>query len=325
MKLETLGHCPLCAGARRTLLHDDLEDFVHHAVPGRFTMWSCTACGCGYLDPRPTRETIGEAYANYQTHVAPEDQFARPASLFGRWRRAARNGYVNARYGYRAQPASRLGAAALALAPKQRLAIDRWLMRFARVENGRLLDVGCGGGGFLKQMQQLGWSVQGVDFDEQAVATARSLGLDVRLGGIEAAEGAFDAIALNHVIEHVHDPLALLRDCARSLKTNGRLWVATPNLRSFGHARYGRFWRGLEAPRHLQLFTAASLRALIARAGLRAVGPLRTRAWGAEHFAASVMLRGSPDRTRALAALVADTIALAAPARGEELIFVCTH
>jgi 2-polyprenyl-3-methyl-5-hydroxy-6-metoxy-1,4-benzoquinol methylase len=268
---------------------------------------------------------VGEAYATYQTHAAPEDQFARHGTWLGRLRRAARNGYANARYGYHAQPASYVGAAAIALVPKQRLAVDRWLMRFPRKAGGRLLDVGCGAGGFLKQMQQLGWTVQGVDFDAQAVATARALGLDVRLGGIEAAEGSFDAIALNHVIEHVHDPLALLQACAQALNTTGALWVATPNLQSFGHSRYGRFWRGLEAPRHLQLFTAASLGSLLLRAGLMARGPLRTRAWASEHFAASEALQGSRHALTALAAIAADTTALVAPALGEELVFVCTR
>ena len=60
----------------------------------------------------------------------------------------------------------------------------------------------------------------------------------------------------------------------------------TPNVRSWGHARFGEDWRGLEAPRHLNLFTVAALRNLVARAGLRVVAA-RTVAKGAPYISAA--------------------------------------
>jgi len=76
-------------------------------------------------------------------------------------------------------------------------------------------------------------------------------------------------ITLSHVIEHVHDPLKLLRQCFELLAPGGRLWLQTPNLRSLGHAVFGPAWRGLEPPRHLVLFDRATLMAALAGAGFR--------------------------------------------------------
>lgn len=75
---------------------------------------------------------------------------------------------------------------------------------------GRLLDVGCGSGEFLAQMRELGWDVFGVEPDPQAARVAREqFGLTVWPGALAEAsfpDGFFDAVTLNHVIEHVADP-----------------------------------------------------------------------------------------------------------------------
>ena len=139
---------------------------------------------------------------------------------------------------------------------------------------GRLLDVGCGGGAMLRRMQGLGWNVEGVDFDGQAVRTARAKGLKVHLGTIEEQtfpQESFDALTMSHVIEHVPDPRALLRECYRILKPSGRAVVVTPNARSWGHRLYAANWRGLEPPRHLHIFAVGSLKAAIRAAGFQKV------------------------------------------------------
>jgi SAM-dependent methyltransferase len=74
-------------------------------------------------------------------------------------------------------------------------------------------------------------------------------------------------VTLSHVIEHVHDPLAALREAFRVLKPGGHIWLATPNIGSLGHARFGADWRGLEPPRHLVLFNNNSLQKALDDAG----------------------------------------------------------
>jgi len=137
---------------------------------------------------------------------------------------------------------------------------------------GKLLDVGCGGGIRLSRFRALGWDVCGQDVDPEAIAQAQqSLGLEAHLGPLEDIrfpEMSFDCITLNHVIEHVHDPTSLLTECRRILKKEGHLVVVTPNVRSFAHKHFGPFWRGLEPPRHIHLFSPKTLAAVAGKAGL---------------------------------------------------------
>ena len=66
--LEDLGLCPVCGESERSLLYDNLRDKIFFSSPGVWKMWRCRGCGFGYLDPRPSVESIGRAYAHYYTH-----------------------------------------------------------------------------------------------------------------------------------------------------------------------------------------------------------------------------------------------------------------
>jgi SAM-dependent methyltransferase len=126
----------------------------------------------------------------------------------------------------------------------------------------------------LESMQGLGWRVDGVDFDSVAVTQARDKGLTVHLGSLAEQlfpNETFDAITASHAIEHVGDPLGVLRECRRMLKPGGLLVLITPNAASWGHRIYKADWRGLEPPRHIRIFTPSSLATLCRRAGFNLV------------------------------------------------------
>ena len=154
---------------------------------------------------------------------------------------------------------------------------------------GRLLDVGCGNGRFLAKMRAAGWQVEGTDFDPAAVKHVREqLGVPAHCGDLESAgfpAGSFDVVVLQHVIEHVETPVDLLRECLRILKPGGQLLLITPNVESWGHRRFGPFWRGLEPPRHLCLYSKQTLAELARRAGFQ-VRRAFTSAAGAEFILA---------------------------------------
>jgi 2-polyprenyl-3-methyl-5-hydroxy-6-metoxy-1,4-benzoquinol methylase len=269
--LEELTACPACEAAERRILYSDLDALIF-PVPGRWRMDACASCGSAYLNPRPTAETIAEAYpTSYYTH-APPDPEAKPSSTWRRIRRAARNGYLELEYGYELHPSARLAGRVVSLVPPARRALDRLVHHLSRPSPGaRLLDVGCGNGTLLLRMGALGWVGIGVDPDAAAVALARAARLDVRLGRVAEsafADGAFDAVTLDHTLEHFHNPVAELEECRRVLRPGGTVWIATPNLSGRAHRREGAAWLGLDPPRHLVLFTPASLRALLARIGL---------------------------------------------------------
>ena len=265
---EALGGCPVCNATTRTLLHADLADDTFRAVTGTWNLWRCAACGCAYLDPRPDRATIGQAYACYYTHASAPPRA--PLSWRGRIRQRLEDAYLQRRYGADRMP-SRVGAWVYSLLlPYRHISDVRYRHLPGPGRGRRLLDVGCGDGGFLLQAQACGWRVEGVDPDPRAAEVGQGRDVLIRHGGLEAYDGqaaCFDLITLSHVIEHLHDPVAALADCHRLLKPGGRLWIATPNIDSGGHALFGRHWRGLETPRHLVLFNEPGLRQLLQRAG----------------------------------------------------------
>lgn len=268
--LEHLGHCPVCGSHERTLLYKDLTDRLFGA-PGRWTMYLCGSCGSGYLDPRPNRETIGLAYANYETHrpATPTD----PQGADTRWRTRLRNGYLNTKYGYDMRPASRWGYLAMHLLPPPwRLEWDHYARHLKPPAPGRnrLLDVGCGNGEFLLRARSQGWEVHGLDFDAEALSHARRSGIEVRLGNAspeQFPENHFDAITCHQVIEHVHDVHLFARTLHRWLRPGGSLWIGTPNIAAKLHRQFRENWYPLHPPQHLVIFSCHSLRNLLLGAG----------------------------------------------------------
>jgi SAM-dependent methyltransferase len=271
---ESLRACPVCAAAERGLLHEGLADVSFGAVKGRWTLWRCACCRSAYLDPRPDRGSIGQAYARYYTHGEASSSAAPPLSWRGRLRTRCEQAYLHRRYGL-SLPAGSHGRTLEALVHAAllpyRQSSDARMRHLPGPGRGRaLLDVGCGDGAFLHLARACGWVVQGLEPDPVAAAAARQRGLSVHCGGLDTLAGqtsCVDLITLSHVIEHLHDPATALADCRRLLKPGGTLWLSTPNLDAAGHQRFGRHWRGLEAPRHLVLFTASGLERLLAEAG----------------------------------------------------------
>ncbi len=92
----------------------------------------------------------------------------------------------------------------------------------------------------------------GQDLDPEAAREVRrDRGIPVHIGPLETApyaNASFDAVIMSHVIEHVHDPIGLLRACKSFLKPSGVLIALTPNTAGCIHRRFGADWRGLDPP-----------------------------------------------------------------------------
>jgi len=272
MRTVAQSNCPIC-GSTGIEEYSDLRDSLYGA-PGRWHMKRCTSgrCGAFWLDPMPHPDDLALAYEGYYTHKAG---FEMTHTLGER----VRDAMISRRLGYphRQSLALQLASHLLRFSPtRTEFALHNYFYLPWR-KSGHVLEIGCGAGDQLLALQKAGWNVLGIDFDPDAVATAKARGLDVRLGDLRQAllpAASFDAIVMSHVIEHVIDPIGLLRECARILKPRGDFVAITPNASSWGHRKFRESWRGLEPPRHLTVFTPRALRLAIAKAGMT---PTRTR------------------------------------------------
>jgi SAM-dependent methyltransferase len=135
----------------------------------------------------------------------------------------------------------------------------------------RWLDVGCGTGTLLQATVNRGWEATGTEVAPAAVEAVRAAGFDVRLGetgDLDLPLEHFDVVSLIEVIEHVHDPDALLSDAKRLMRPGGALYLTTPHGRSLSARVLRTRWSVIAPPDHLQLFSAAGLRTALKRAGL---------------------------------------------------------
>lgn len=235
--------CRLCGSAEASLVYT-LPDYLLKRADVTAQLVRCLGCGLVYQNPRP-------ALAEMAAHYPPEYESYTAGSAGASWllRQAFRYGHVKR---------------------------TRFVTRFRRT--GRLLDVGCATGEFLGSMRALGgWEVTGVEVNDYAARIAReTYGLDVRTGTLEQAAfptSQFDVVTMWDVLEHLHEPLASVREIHRILKPDGLLLARVPNLASRDARLFGRFWAGLDAPRHLFVFSPATLRRLLE------AGSFRPLAW----------------------------------------------
>ena len=164
-------------------------------------------------------------------------------------------------------------------------AILRAMRRFA--PPGRLLDVGCGSGGFLVEARRAGYDVAGQDIAPFFVQYCRQQqGLDVYSGYLEKLRlpsSSFDCVTAFDVIEHHPDPKGLLQEMRRLVKPGGLIVVGTHDIGNFYARLYGPRWRHLYAIGHLTYFTRDTLTAMMEscdllvlhRAGAHTIGGSR--------------------------------------------------
>lgn len=138
-----------------------------------------------------------------------------------------------------------------------------------------LLDFGCGSAEFLDEMRPRGWCTFGADFIPGVVRSVRSAGhhAEVVEDGFWAGVAAesVEVVRLNHVLEHLYRPRAVLSEVRRCLAPGGIAHIAMPNPDSVWSAAFQSRWFDLECPRHVMLYPPVLLRSLLLDLGFRQV------------------------------------------------------
>ncbi len=261
---------PICSncGSEGSYQYTNLDDRYFGQSKG-WNLKKCTNVTCQllWLDPMPLEEEIWKAYTSYYTHTEQKKSFLDFAFL--------EKPYQYVQYGYHPSlsPFKKATGYLVYIFPILKNKFDFNILYIPYLNSGKVLDFGCGNGWLMDNLKAAGWNdVHGLDFDPKAIEFCKSKGLSAAVGTIVEqgyAENSFDVITINHVIEHVHDVEALLKDALNVLKKGGKLVVATPNTGSWLHRHYGKFWLHLDPPRHLHLFNNANLEAMIHKAGYK--------------------------------------------------------
>jgi SAM-dependent methyltransferase len=137
---------------------------------------------------------------------------------------------------------------------------------------GRVLDVGSGYGFFRRALADAGIAHEGLEVSRHAIEACRAaLGFDTHallLGAFaDTKPMPFDAVTLWDVLEHVHSPVALLRDAARVVRAGGLIFLRTPSLNALERSVFGGFYHSLKRE-HLHVFSPRSVVAVCRSAGL---------------------------------------------------------
>lgn len=150
------------------------------------------------------------------------------------------------------------------IADLKRITFDARLIDIERIASrGRLLDVGCATGLFVDMATSRGWETTGIDVSAFAIQQARRYKgtfLVADLMTVSLPPQSFDVITMFDVIEHVRQPIEVLRRAARLLSNRGLLVVETPNVGGLLAWVMGQRWPHYRPPEHLFYFTPASLR-----------------------------------------------------------------
>jgi SAM-dependent methyltransferase len=231
--------CPACGEIGiRTLARG--TDRLYHTTSKTFLIVECARCRLIRLHPWPASDELNGYYPENYWFVPEAGAAGKLAEWYRRWVISDHVRFV------------------------------RRATQNANTE-GVVLDVGCGGGLFLRLLAERGVQVLGLDSSHAAARVASSInGIPAICGELRNSPlrpGSCAAITMFHVLEHLYDPAAYIDEAKQLLKPDGRLIVQVPNAACWQFLLFGERWNGIDIPRHLIHFRGRDLRALLEDCG----------------------------------------------------------
>lgn len=232
----TIWNCPLCNANSYALKTRTLD--YNCGIGGMFTYVKCRECGLVRINPRPTDSIIPLLYKPpcFKSNIDTAfDSISRINSMANCCRSQKIEQYV---------------------------------------KQGRILDIGCGKGFFLKFMEQRGWKVSGIEFSQEHIDYAKNTFNLSDINSETWPDAALkidkaDVVTMFHVIEHMPYPRESISAVSDTLLSDGILVIETPNINSVPSKIFGSHWVTLDAPRHLALYSLRTLSEVVEKAGFR--------------------------------------------------------
>jgi 2-polyprenyl-3-methyl-5-hydroxy-6-metoxy-1,4-benzoquinol methylase len=239
--------CNLCGSDQYSVVYKTYEGDISTIYLDNYTITDnrrnmplrivkCAKCGLIYANPRPPVKSLISSYSKMEDAAYLEEEKAR------------------------------------------RLSVQSMLNQLQRLKkHGRLLDVGCATGFLLDEARKRGWEVFGIELSKWSVDHARNqLGLtnvlQTILKNAQYPSNYFDTVVLVDAIEHLTDPKGTLIEIRRILKSDGIIFVNTPDISSLVSKILRSRWWGVKQA-HLYYFTRKSLGNMLVEAGFT---PIKT-------------------------------------------------
>ena len=231
--------CPVCASDK---IAPQLTAKDHTVSQQQFSIWHCSNCTVRFTQDVPEQNAIGAFYQsdNYISHSDTKKGIVN--SLYHLVRRRTLNA-------------------------KRQLIVDETGMK-----KGEILDIGCGTGAFLNTMKTAGWGITGLEPDDTARKKATALyGIQPQSPEklFELQHATYNAVTMWHVLEHVHELHAYIKQLHHLLTPQGKIFIAVPNYTSYDAGLYNESWAAYDVPRHLYHFSPAAMQKLLSTYNLK--------------------------------------------------------
>lgn len=237
---EPIRPCPVCGSLRHDVLYEQrFEDFAAGSITDAYDVVACRSCGMCFASGLPDQARFSEYYGQSSKYDL-----------------------------------SAAGAEVSTFDTKRYEAEARFIAAHVVDRSGPVLDIGTATGDLLVALRDLGFtSVHGVEPSPEAARKAREIhGLDVIAGDARSATAwneGFAVVILVAVLEHLADPQVALREIIDLLSPDGIVYLLVPDAERFSDhvdAPYQEF-----SVEHINYFTVASLKNLLASVGLEVV------------------------------------------------------
>ena len=228
-------NCPWC-DSDKTQIHLWVKDLF--LTQEAFEIHECLKCGLLFTEPRPKPDEIGKYYQSDEYYSHKENK----------------KGFI-----------PRIYESVKKVNLKRKVS-----MATAGLQVGKMLEIGCGVGDFIQEMEEKGWDCTGIEPSKDAKTIAEKR-VNARLYDPEEIstlpDESFDLITMWHVLEHVDDLKDEIQQLQKLLKKGGRLVLALPNFKSHDAQYYKEYWAAYDVPRHLNHFCRETIHKIFTKNG----------------------------------------------------------
>lgn len=235
--------CPLC-NLNNFKIHVIAKDYLFSKK--EFTVVRCESCGLIFTNPRVKENLIAHYYfSDYIQHreITKLTNFQRAKNSLGY---LFKNPYKK-------------------------------ILKALRSTNAKtVLEVGAGEGSLLNYLKKNGLNVTGVERDRNCVRRIRAMDITCYSGDLNEVVSKigfkkFDAVVFHHAFEHLYNPKKTLSNIYNLLNEKGIIYLSVPNINSIEARLFGKYWKGLDLPRHTIHYDINSIKKFLSEAKFKII------------------------------------------------------